>query len=520
MLLGAQRACRNGLLILVASLVLFWAPSASGYAQAAGDLDAPEIRALWVDAFHDGFKNPRQVDQLIADARRGNFNTLIVQVRRRGDAYFQNRVEPRAEDADFAPGFDALQYVIDKAHASEPRIEVHAWIATVPIWSKQEAMPVDPDHAMNRHGPGTDGGDYWLMRRDDGETWEGQGFDLDPGNPDAASHIVNVATSLVQSYDIDGLHLDRVRYPEGNPAQKRWGYNMASVARFNDRYQRTGNPDPNDPLWGDWRREQTTDLVRRIYVESMAIKPKLKVSAAVIPWGRNPTSDADWLRTSAYSAVFQDWRAWLSEGILDIAITMNYSREDNPSQKQWFDGWIQWNKDQPNNRQVAMGLGAYLNSPAATLDQVERVRSAVSSSRRVVGVSLYSYAVSNQTQTNDDPADDMGSSRMLTAMAVGDASLGRSSLFNRPAPIPEMSWKLATDRGHLMLSLGRDFDGARVKVIGQESRNQIADGNGFAGFVDLPTGKYEITVEHPAFGGTKRFTGEVSGGQVTRVDRD
>ncbi len=502
---------------LVALVLLL--PASSAFAQ-SGNQDPPEVRALWVDAYHDGFKTPRQADQLIADARKGNFNTLIVQVRRRGDAYFDNRIEPRAEDPSFAPNFDALQYIINKAHADEPRIEVHAWISTVPIWSNKDALPRDADHVMNVHGPGKDGGDYWLMRRDDGETWDGEGFDLDPGNPDAATHIVNVSMSLVKNYDIDGLHLDRVRYPEGSPAQKRWGYNMASVARFNDRYQRTGNPDPNDPLWADWRRDQMTALVRRIYVESAAINPRLKLSAAVIPWGRYPTSDADWQRTSAYGAVFQDWRSWLNEGILDLAVTMNYSREDNPSQKQWFDGWIQWAKNQPNNRQVVMGLGAYLNTPAATLDQVERVRAAVSSSRRVVGVSLYSYAVSNQTQTNDDPGDDVGSARMLSAMAAGDTSMGRSSLFSRPAPVPEMSWRSASDRGYLMLSLGRDFDGARVKVTGQDARNQIADGNGFAGFVDLPIGKYEITVEHPAFGGTKLFTSEVKGGKVTRVDSD
>ncbi|MFN0072333.1 MAG: family 10 glycosylhydrolase [Chloroflexota bacterium] len=516
LLIGVGRPAKNGLLCLIAVLLLI--PASLGHAQGSGDFDSPEIRALWVDAFHDGFKNPRQVDQLVADARKGNFNTLYVQVRRRGDAYFHNRREPRTEDADLAPGFDALQYVIEKARAEEPRIEVHAWITTIPIWSKKDAPPRDPDHALNRHGPGTDGGEYWLMRRDDGETWNGEGYDLDPGNPDAASHIVTVATALVKNYEIDGLHLDRVRYPEGNPAQRRWGYNMASVARFNDRYQRTGSPDPNDPQWGDWRREQMTALVRRIYVESLAINPKLKLSAAVIPWGRNPTSDADWLRTSAYSAVFQDWRAWLNEGILDVAVTMNYSREDNPSQRQWFDGWIQWAKEQPNNRHVAMGLGAYLNTPAATQDQVGRVRAAVQSGRRVAGVSLYSYAVSNRTQTNDDPTDNVETTQLLSALAAGDTSAGRTSLFNRPAPVPDMAWKSAGDRGHLMLSLGRDFDGARVKLIGQEARNQIADGNGFAGFVDLPTGRYEVTVDHAALGGIKRFLTEVSAAQVTRVD--
>ena len=51
----------------------------------------PEVRAMWVDAFHDGVKTPAQVDQLIQDAVTANINTLIVQVRRRGDAYYNQQ---------------------------------------------------------------------------------------------------------------------------------------------------------------------------------------------------------------------------------------------------------------------------------------------------------------------------------------------------------------------------------------------------------------------------------------------
>src|SRR6478672_2377567 len=86
-------------------------------AAAAQTLDAPELRAVWVDAFHDGFKTPQQVDELVAWARAANLNALFVQVRRRGDAYFSKSIEPRAEDPDFALGFDALQYLIERAHA-------------------------------------------------------------------------------------------------------------------------------------------------------------------------------------------------------------------------------------------------------------------------------------------------------------------------------------------------------------------------------------------------------------------
>ena len=77
--------------------------------ESSDQLDPPELRAVWVDAFHDGFKTPEQVDALVAWARDANLNALFVQVRRRGDAYYVKSFEPRSEDPDLVPGFDALQ---------------------------------------------------------------------------------------------------------------------------------------------------------------------------------------------------------------------------------------------------------------------------------------------------------------------------------------------------------------------------------------------------------------------------
>src|SRR4029077_5547079 len=91
---------------------------------------APEYRALWVDAFHDGIKSPAQVEKLVADAHRANINALIVQVRPRGASYFNIPDEPRATDIQGAADFDPLEYVIRLAHAATPRIEVHAWLNT------------------------------------------------------------------------------------------------------------------------------------------------------------------------------------------------------------------------------------------------------------------------------------------------------------------------------------------------------------------------------------------------------
>jgi uncharacterized lipoprotein YddW (UPF0748 family) len=68
--------------------------------------DKPELRALWVDAFHEGIRSSREADELVAAAKRANLNTLIVQVRRRRDALYTKGVEPSLADPNYDPAFD------------------------------------------------------------------------------------------------------------------------------------------------------------------------------------------------------------------------------------------------------------------------------------------------------------------------------------------------------------------------------------------------------------------------------
>lgn len=396
-------------------------------------LDAPELRAVWVDAFHDGFKTRQQVDELVAWARRANLNALFVEVRRRGDAYYLKSLEPRAEDPDFAPDFDALQYLIDQAHKGPQRLQVHAWLATLPIWWQRDAPPAAPNHAFNLHGLQADADQTWLMYRDDGEAWAGNDasgiYYLDPGNPDVQAYTAEVYLNLLRNYDVDGIHLDQVRYYEGDAL--RWGYNPTSVARFNADLGRdpTSQPDPTDPDWIAWRRDQVTALVRRVYTEAKAIKPDVAVTAAVVTWGRGPLTLGDWQRQPPYAAVLQNWQAWLQEGIVDYLLPMNYYRENN-EQAGWFDNWTQWQVTYASKHGIVLGLGSYLNSEDGVFAQLGRARAL-----GALGVALYSYAV---------PDADLENASIEDRMAFADQL---RSVFIHPAPVPALQPTFAAQPG-------------------------------------------------------------------------
>ncbi|MCX8108074.1 MAG: family 10 glycosylhydrolase, partial [Verrucomicrobiae bacterium] len=107
---------------------------------------SPELRGWWVDAWHPGLRNPAEVEALVKTAREANFNALFVQVRRRGDAYYLSRFEPKSSEVQI--GFDPLAHLIKLAHDTSlgPRVDVHAWIVTYNIWHDQLAQPTQPNH--------------------------------------------------------------------------------------------------------------------------------------------------------------------------------------------------------------------------------------------------------------------------------------------------------------------------------------------------------------------------------------
>ncbi len=471
------RLGRAAAFLLIAVLICAPGTLRAAETPSADLMDPPELRAVWADAFHDGFKTPDQVDDLVRWARAANLNALFVQVRRRGDAYYLQSIEPRAEDPDLTPGFDALAYLLRQAHQGPQRLQVHAWVATLPIWHEPDTPPQAPDHVFNMHGPTATAADSWLMSRDDGEIWAGVGkqgiYYLDPGNPAVVRYTTDVVVNLLRHYDVDGIHLDQVRYYEGQPL--RWGYNATSVARFNDTNAREpqSQPDPRDPDWIAWRRDQVTGLVRRIYLEVRAMRPEIPVTAAVVTWGKGPQGPGDWEKQAPYASVLQDWRAWLQEGIVDYLLPMDYYRETG-DQSEWFDTWTRWQTSNPGKRGVALGLGSYLNGADGSLAQLARARALGS-----LGVALYSYAVPTRDLEDGSREDRSAFAAQLRAV------------FARPAPVPDLAWMTHPATGGMLV----DIPGRPSLLVSLDgTRTWKTDATGFAGAVDLAPGRYTLTV--------------------------
>jgi uncharacterized lipoprotein YddW (UPF0748 family) len=499
-----------------------------------------EVRAFWADAFAAGLKTRAEIDQLVARVQEANANTIIAQVRRRGDSFYINSAEPFTEDANVEAGLDPLAYLLERAHAVG--IEVHAWVAVNTVYSGHPfiatatwpcMVPCSPDHVFNTHGFFVAGDDNWLTqthpnftagtvrypatgtpliplgwRLSDGNWW------MDPGHPAAADYTVNVIKHLVANYAIDGLHLDRIRYPEmpiarptpTGPIGFSTGYNPVSVRRFNAAFGRAEGtlPDPWDADWSQWRRDQMNQLVRRLFLEIVHIKPKMKVSASTIAFWRGPGQLGGFQNTEAYSRVFQDWDGWLRDGFLDLNVPMIYKPVPSAENGPQFTDWTRFAAANQYGRQTAIGLGVYLNVFEDSLAQLAESRlPAPSNGARAVGQSLYSYATTNKVTANVPHRPHAEFFRALSE----DGAYTPDAPYGETAGIPVMPWKKHPQRGSILAQVidtdGAPADGASVTIKqiigwpGQAPIAQTADGNGYSGATELPLGLYQLIITTP-----------------------
>jgi uncharacterized lipoprotein YddW (UPF0748 family) len=475
---------------IIRSVLSFLALTCTGLAQ--------EFRAMWADTFHAGLRNSSETSALIAAARAANCNAVVVEVRKRGDAYYRNGLEPVATDV--AAGFDPLADLITKGHDTSgggQRIEVHAWFVTYNIWNNQTTPPSQPTHPYNLHPE-------WLSQNNLGATWDGNNYQFDQGHPSVQQHTYDVIMDVLTRYDVDGIHFDYIRYSDGGSSTNNqpWGYHPVAVARFKLQTGATTTPAPTDAAWLQWRRDQVTSLVRKVYLNAWATKPNVRVSASLICYDPAPTlSPSSWLTSAPYSRVLQDWRGWLEEGILDLGCPMNY-KTSNTS----FTDWTSFIRERQYNRASAIGMGWYLNPVSNTITQIGIARQASTGGLKAVGVLGYSYAVPN-------------------SQGVSQSSTW-SQLVSGPFPttvsVPSMPWKTSTTNGHLMGLLedsvtGSPLDSTTVVISGPASRTLKADATGFFGGANLPVGTYTLTINIPGYR-TVTKTVTVTAAQVAQPD--
>jgi uncharacterized lipoprotein YddW (UPF0748 family) len=353
-----------------------------------------EVRALWV--VRTTLDNPDSVKAMVARAHANGFNTLIVQVRGRGDAFYNARWEPRAPSIVKDEKFDPLALTIKEAHRRG--ITVHAWINTN-LLANMDTPPTDPRHVYNvrpdllavpyklaRELYSVDPRDSTfrakIMEYTKGARDHVEGFYMSPAAPETKEHVYSIWMDVLENYDVDGLNFDYVRYPAPDYDYSRISldrFRMWLVPQLSDSVRARFAALESDPLiyadsfpakYNDFRRAQVTELVERIYYGVKKRKPNVIVSADVFANAKD-----------AYENRFQDWRGWLQRGFLDVAALMAYSPNTQIFRDQISVAVAAGGRDR-----IWAGIGAY-RQPVDSA--IEKIRAAREVGAR--GIVLFSY---------------------------------------------------------------------------------------------------------------------------------
>lgn len=291
-----------------------------------------EVRAVWVAtvygldwpscAARTGRDVRRQQDELrrlLDRCVEANLNTVMLQVRLRGDVAYRSDLESPAECFDPKGSgrmpYDPLAFAINECHRRG--LELHAWMVTMPLGS---------DRLVRRQGGRS------VVRRRPALCVHHHGeWFLNPGEPAARDYLTRLATEVAERYDVDGIHLDYIRYPD-----RPQGF-------ADDRTYRTYG---QGQTLADWRRGNLTALVESIAHAVRSRKPWLKLTCATL--GRR--ADGIW---NAYHTVYQDAERWLHEGWVDGVTPMLYVRDEA-----FFGPAFDWLAHRHNGWMIP-GLGLY-----------------------------------------------------------------------------------------------------------------------------------------------------------------
>lgn len=314
---------------------------------------AVEVRAVWLTTNYglDWPKNrvsqEMQKSELIAildSLQKLNFNTVLFQVRARGEVFYDSEIEPMASIIVSSkvgePKFDPLAFAIEECH--KRGMELHAWMVTYPLGMDKHVRSLGARSVTKK--------DPSITKKHRGEWF------LDPGNPRTDDYLLSMVKEIVSRYDVDGIHFDYIRYPDNR-------------GRFPDAGMHR--------LYGDgktlqqWRRDNITRFVTSAYDLVKSEKKWVQVSSA--PLGRYRVLGNVGVGWTALETVYQDAALWLKSGKHDAIYPMMYYKEHlfYP----FVDDWL----DNGNSRIIVPGLGAYQMvernwSRQDILDQIDYTR--------------------------------------------------------------------------------------------------------------------------------------------------
>ncbi len=300
---------------------------------------------VWVD-FTQGTHN---VEQLITDVKMiGVTDVFLMAKDYEGHEYF-------SESKDDINLFDQIYTALKSAG-----IKVHAWL---PVLFDPRNAQLYPEAAM------TD------LNGSASIDW------LSPSSPDAAFLVRNTIEALLERYDVDGINLDYIRYPNID-----YDFSNRAVSAFiaengDKTFKKEDFLSKYYVKWTDWRVKQITQFVqgiRKIINESN--HGEIELSACLIAQASVSYRDRE--------KFGQDYSQLA--GYLDLIIPMAYMKGERRT-VEWISDVIASSRYRIGNTGLLVGLAAYQEPGKWKITDREFENSVKLATKGSEGVVFYDY---------------------------------------------------------------------------------------------------------------------------------
>lgn len=314
-----------------------------------------DMKAVWITTVYNkdwpsvsSRNNPEKQKQefinILEDVKSLGLNTVIVQVRPKGDALYKSNINPWSEVLTGVqgkdPGYDPLAFAIEEAH--KRGIQVHAWLNPYRITTSGTDINSLSANHFARKNPQT------VMT-------DGSALYYNPGLPEVRQHVLDTVSEIVSNYNVDGIHFDDYFYPSGN-------------VNDNDAFSKYGN----GMNIGDFRRNSVNQLVKEVYNKIKSIDRNVEFGISPRGIWKNSSSDSSGSQTSggqSYYDIFADTRTWIKNNWLDYVAPQVYWEIGNRAAD--YSKLIPWWSNEVNGTNVKLyiGQGIYKEEVAREIDK-------------------------------------------------------------------------------------------------------------------------------------------------------
>ncbi len=306
-----------------------------------------QLRAVWISTVYSadypssindpsGQKNEfiRKLDAVQAMG----LNTVVVQVRPKGDAFYESALNPWSAVLTGTqgkyPGYDPMAFMIEETH--KRGMEFHAWMNPYRITtSGTDLSQLSADNMARKHPD-------WVL------TYNNAMY-FNPAREEVKEYICDTVAEIVENYAVDAIHFDDYFYPSNYPLPEGEGKEGAVAAQ---------------------RRNHVDDLIQGVYRTIKEIDASVAFGISPMGIWKNSKSDPAGSATKGaegYYTVYGDAKKWVEKGWVDYIVPQIYWERGNAAAD--YETLVKWwhNVVQGTGVDLYIGHGIYKDVVAAEI---------------------------------------------------------------------------------------------------------------------------------------------------------